>query len=130
MFYLPHTIVMNINNKAEFLGAELTVAADIRVGSYGVKMQWNHLEKGMPLSCGGSGILPLLIGQSLSRQWLLSGKTIHAQDLKQTGYITETYQVKSEVNQILKRITKQSPVCRIQTKELYLSLSCKNLMML
>ena len=116
MFYLPQTIIMDLGNGTSDFGCELSIGADIRVGTVRMSLNWNHLRKGLVASAGGTGILPLIIGQAQSRKWLLSNQNIYAQELLQSGYLTQTYQVESENKKLLREINLQSPVSRIQTK--------------
>jgi enoyl-CoA hydratase/carnithine racemase len=116
MFFLPQTFIVDLKNGAKGVGAELALGADLRVAHNNVEVQFTHLQKGLVPHCGAVGFLTPLFGASWSRQWLMSGKAILAEELRNSGFVHNTYESESTVDNLLKEICSQSPVARIQTK--------------
>ncbi len=116
MFFLPQTFIVDLKHGAKGVGAEFALGADLRIGHNNIEVCFSHLENGFVPHCGAVGFLTPLLGASWSRQWLMSGKKILAQELRNSGYLVNTYADESNVNTLLEQICQQSPVARIQTK--------------
>ena len=116
MLYLPQTLVIDLGDRCYDLGAELSLGADLRVASEDIQLQWNHLYFGRSPCSGGSSILPLIVGDSRARQWLLGAPLLGAPELLSSGFLAQTYQGQDEVYSLLQNLCRQAPVARIQTK--------------
>ena len=116
MFYLPQTLVIDLGPKCNDLGAELSLGADLRVAPQDVQLQWNHLHFGRSPCSGGSSILPLIVGDTMARRWLLATPSLQSAELLSCGFLTQTYKSKDEVHALLQNLCRQAPVARIQTK--------------
>ena len=127
MQHLPQTMICDINHGANHMGIELTCAADIRVGHIHSQAQFNFLQKAWVPCAGGIDNLSQLIGQSLAKQWIMASQSINATQLIQAGFLLYIYSSKTEqsdkINALLKNISQQSPVARIQTKRSFLEKS-------
>jgi enoyl-CoA hydratase/carnithine racemase len=115
MFFLPQTIVVDLKKGCSGLGVELSMGADIRIASKDTVVEFNHLEKGIVASCGGIGFTSALFGNAIARQWLLSSKSLSANELLSSQVIVESYD-SSTSQKYLSNISKQSDIARIQTK--------------
>lgn len=120
MFFLPQTIVVDLKDGATGLGAELALAADIRLARPGTKIAFNHLKLGFTPSCGGIGFLSTIISKSFAKSWILSGTTISNDALLMSGYIHEYYNSADQIENVLGSIADQAPVARIQAKRSFL----------
>ena len=123
MLYLPQTVICDLGLGASAMGVELSLGADIRVGSETGKIQFNALEKGWVPCCGGIGLLSAWVGNGNARSWLLSGSKISHSVLATKGLLIESYKNKESsftINKFLKNISRQSPVARIQAKRSFL----------
>ena len=116
MFYLPQTVVMNLGASCCDLGAELSLGADLRVAAHNIQLRWNHLQRGRAPCSGGSGILPLIVGDATARKWLLGTGVVEAEELQACGFLALAYRESSEVHSLLQNLCRQAPVARIQTK--------------
>ena len=116
MLYLPQTLVIDLGHRCYDLGGELSLGADLRVASEDIQLQWNHLYFGRSPCSGGSSILPLVVGDSRARQWLLGAPLLRAPELLSSGFLAQTYQAQDEVYSLLQSLCRQAPVARIQTK--------------
>ena len=116
MFYLPQTVVIDLGQRCDDLGLELSLGADIRVAPAGVQVEWNQLCAGRSPCSGGSSILALLVGDATARNWLLSGRELCAGELLACGFLAQTYWQPEQRYRLLQNIHRQAPVARIQTK--------------
>jgi enoyl-CoA hydratase len=113
MLALPQTIICNLGTKASGMGLEFALGADIRLAHQEAEISFNSLNKGWVPCSGGVGLLGLLVGHSMARQWTLRSKKISFSEALDKGLITDQ---EDHLDQILEDIGKQSPVARIQTK--------------
>lgn len=119
MLHLPQTIVVDIGMGAFDLGTELTLGADIRISQLDPIVAFNHNRIGLTPSSGGIGLLQSLIGQSMSRNWLLLGSKIKRNQLIQSGFLYDVYDNESRIKiiqELLQEIYATAPIQRIQTK--------------
>ncbi|MDH5581371.1 MAG: enoyl-CoA hydratase-related protein [Bdellovibrionales bacterium] len=117
-FLLPQTIIMDLKEGAEGIGAEFSAGADIRLARAGCKFKLNHLEKALVPSCGGIGILGALLNKSLVWNWVMSSKNINHFELKNSGYILDYYTTSNEdiKNELFDYALNIAPIARIQSK--------------
>jgi len=116
MFFLPQTIIVDLKQGALGVGAELALGADLRVAHNNAEVQFTHLENGLVPHCGAVGFLGPLLGSNWARQWLMSGKTILTEELRNSGFLNNSYADETTTQNLLETISKQSQVSRIQTK--------------
>ncbi|MEE2742504.1 MAG: enoyl-CoA hydratase/isomerase family protein [Bdellovibrionota bacterium] len=119
MFFLPQTIIANLQGGGKGPGLELAIGADIRIACSKNSISFDHLKNAIIPSCGGVGFLSQLIPSSYTRNWLLSPDSIKNENLLGSGFIHSFYEDNKEdefLNQVLEDISKQSPISRIQTK--------------
>ena len=119
MFFLPQTIIANLQSGGAGAGLELAMGADIRLAHEQNYFSFDHLKQALVPSGGGIGFSTELIPNSFIRSWLLSPHSIDNQALKGSGFI-HTFLNKDEeekvLTDILTNISNQAPVARIQTK--------------
>lgn len=117
MFYLPQTIVADLGEGASALGLEFTLGADIRVARHGARLNFCSLTQGRVNTCGGIGVLELVVSSHYARQWNLINGPINSEQLLYSGLIHQFYsQAPNTIQEILESIYQQSPLARIQTK--------------
>jgi len=118
MFFLPQSIVMDLGEEATGVGIEFGIGADIRIARKGVKINFDHLRKGLVPSCGGVGFLESIIPQTFVRKWILLAGNISEGDLLNSGLIHELYDGSNLdlSHKYLKNINKHPPIPRIQAK--------------
>ena len=119
MFFLPQTIIANLQGGGVGTGLELAMGAEIRLAFKENYFSFDHLKQALVPSGGGIGFSTELIPNSFIRSWLLSPEPVDNQALKASGFI-HTFLNKDEeektLSDILTNISKQAPVARIQTK--------------
>lgn len=119
MMQLPQTVVMDLGEGVQTLGAEFALGADIRICSETSKIAFNHGHYGLVPAAGGMSMLSTLTSPSFARSWVLSGAPITISALKESGFITSTYEASTRseiVGELLNKIARIAPVQRIQAK--------------
>ncbi len=119
MMQLPQTVIVDLGAGSETLGTEFALGADIRLASQDTKISFNHGRFGLVPAAGGMSMLATLTTPSFARAWILTGKSIEAQALKDAGFITEFYSAENRtdiISSTLDQVSKFAPVQRIQAK--------------
>ena len=117
MFYLPQTIIVDLGQGASSMGAELSCGADFRIARKGPKISFCSITNGRVNSSGGIGLLELIVNANYSRQWNLMDGPICSEQLYASGFIAHFYSDADGIlSKMLKKISAQSPLARIQTK--------------
>jgi len=78
-----------MNGIAVGVGAELALAADIRIGTDATEVMLTEVSRGLFETNGVLHFLPRVVGQGRAAHWLLTGQRIKSADLLQAGFITE-----------------------------------------
>jgi enoyl-CoA hydratase/carnithine racemase len=119
MMQLPQTIIIDLGEGSETLASEFALGADIRIASENAKIKFNHCHYGLVPAAGGMSMLSTLISPSFARNWVLSGSAIEKNVLKESGFLSFTYNSSTRsqvVEEILNEIAQVAPVQRIQAK--------------
>ena len=117
LMYLPQTIIADLKEGASGISAELALGADIRIAQRGCKFQLSGLEQGQVKTCGGIGLLELIVAPQFCRQWNLLQGPIPTDQLLTSGLFFQFYSENEEAGtQLQRKVAKQSPIARIQTK--------------
>ena len=117
MFFLPQTIVTHLKDGAKGLHAELSLGADIRICHKDATVHFNQLSEGMIPASGGIGFLSALISPAQAKSWHLIKDHIPTNELHQSGFIHRFEKFEESIYiPLLEKISKQSPVARIQCK--------------
>ena len=121
MYFLPQTVVMDIQAGASGIGAELTLGGDIRLAKKSATISFNHASEGLVPTCGGVGILGAIIPKSYARSWLLSSKKVNAEEMLNSGLILEYYEDGDRDEVILKTLRKMCPIPILQLSKMVMS---------
>jgi enoyl-CoA hydratase len=87
---LPQPVVAAVNGPAVGGGLALCLAADIRIG--GASASFGNAAIAIGLSgaeMGMSYLLPRIVGSSLAADWMLTGRTVSADEAYQRGLVSE-----------------------------------------
>lgn len=113
---LPQTIIWSFQKSACPFGLELAMGGDIRYCAPSFSTTFNQLDKGIT-PMGGMNTLTNEKGNSAKiMQYLLSSQSVGADALISSGLIGKILYTENELEDVVKRIAKQSPTARIQTK--------------
>lgn len=120
LMLLPQTVIINIGEGTKNIASEFALAADIRIGQHNAKVSFDHANLGLIPCSGGIAQLGQMIGHGNARAWILSGQEIEVEPLLRSGFLLKTYENKKDLEllkyRLLKSITNQAPVARVQTK--------------
>jgi enoyl-CoA hydratase/carnithine racemase len=119
MLYLPQTVICDLGEGAKGMGIELSLGADIRIGSKTGTTSFNNLDNAWVPCCGGIGLLSTWVGNANARAWTLSSKKVDHSQLTDKGLLLETYSSQEKVEtaqNLLTKISEQAPIARIQAK--------------
>jgi enoyl-CoA hydratase/carnithine racemase len=85
---LPKVVIAAVNGAAVGFGAELAVAADVRIAAEGATFSFPEVQRALFATGGSTLLLPLLVGASRATEWMLSGRTISAEEALRSGLVT------------------------------------------
>lgn len=112
---LPQTIIWNFKSTIDFLTLELAAGGDIRTCTPSFRMTFDILSQGICPMSGGASLLARTTGHSILKSYIMTGQTVNADNLIKHGII-HFVDHGEETNTTLRRISKQSPIARIQFK--------------
>jgi enoyl-CoA hydratase/carnithine racemase len=82
-------VIGAINGAAAGVGASMTLPMDIRIGNEKARMGFVYARRGIVYECCSSWFLPRIVGISRALQWSFSGRIVPAQELLDTGLLSE-----------------------------------------
>src|SRR5262245_24977816 len=85
---LPQPVIAAVNGYAIGFGAELSIASDIRIASDNAQYIFTEVTRGLYVTNGVLSLLPRLVGQGRTAEWLMSGLPINAVDALAAGLVT------------------------------------------
>jgi enoyl-CoA hydratase len=119
MMQMPQTIVMDLKSGAANWAMEFALAADIRLCSVNADLRFDHTRFGLSPASGGASFLTHFVSPAFAKNWLALGNAIPHSQLLASGFISQSYDSTNRedvVQTVLKSISAQAPVQRIQTK--------------
>ncbi|WP_246349736.1 enoyl-CoA hydratase/isomerase family protein [Nocardia barduliensis] len=118
---LPVPTVAKVRGVAVGAGWNLALGCDLVVATPDAKFSQVFARRGLSLDCGGSWLLPKLVGVQQAKRLALLAETIDATEARELGLLTW---IKSEegiddfVDQVAQRLAAGPPVAVAQTKAL------------
>jgi enoyl-CoA hydratase len=100
-------------------GAEMALAADIRVAGRSVKMGFPEVKRGWVGGGGGSQMLPRLVGYGQAMRLLLTGEPIDAEEAYRLGlveFLVDDAEVEPTARALCRQIANCSPVASQSVK--------------
>lgn len=119
MMHMPQTVIVDLKEGASNWAMEFALGADVRLCSVNAELKFDHARLGLVPAAGGMTFLSHLVAPSYARAWLNSGAAISNEQRESSGLIFRTYNSTDRLDVIyglLKQISEQAPVQRIQTK--------------
>ncbi len=83
---LPQVTVAALRGAVVGGGALLAAACDVRIASDDTTVRIPELALGVPLTWGGVPLLVREVGLPLARDWVLSGRLVHHEELLRSGF--------------------------------------------
>ena len=84
----PAIVIAAINGAAVGMGAELSVAADLRLASEQAYLLFPEVRLALLETNGVTWLLPRAVGHARASDWLLTGRRIQAAELAAAGFVS------------------------------------------
>ncbi len=117
---LSKPVIAAINGFALGGGCELAMACDIRIASQKAKFGQPEVSLGITPGFSGTVRLPKLIGNSMAKEMIFTGKIIDANEALRVGLINsvvEPYELMTKALEMAKLIASNAPVAVRYSKE-------------
>lgn len=85
---LPQVSVAAVHGHVIGGGALLAGACDLRIAADTTRLRIPEVAIGMPLTWAGVPILVREVGLAVTRDWVMTGRVVDADELLRTGYVT------------------------------------------
>ena len=85
---IPQATVARLHGHVIGGAALLAAACDIRIASHDVVLRIPELAIGIPLTWAGVPLLVREVGLPATRDWVMTGRSVPAEELLRTGYVT------------------------------------------
>jgi enoyl-CoA hydratase/carnithine racemase len=85
---LPKVVLAAVNGPAVGFGAELAVAADVRIAADSATFSFPEVQRALFATGGSTRLLPLLVGAGRATEWMLSGRNVSAEEALASGLVT------------------------------------------
>lgn len=117
---MPKPTIAAIDGYAFGGGLEISCACDIRIAREGVKMGLPEVTLGILPGGGGTQRLAQLVGASVARDMILTGKAIDAEeaaDMNLVNYLYSAAEFEDGVDEVAERIADNAPLALRLAKE-------------
>ena len=84
---IPQPIICALNGSAAGVGVVLALYSDVRIAARSAKLAAAFARRGLVAEHGIGWLLPRLIGHARAMEWLLSGRTLSAEEGERLGLI-------------------------------------------
>ncbi|MDX3230320.1 enoyl-CoA hydratase/isomerase family protein [Streptomyces sp. ME19-01-6] len=118
---LPVPTVAKVTGAAVGAGWNLALGCDLVVATPQARFSQIFARRGLSPDCGGSWLLPRLVGLQQAKRLALLAETIDAAEAKALGlvtWVTDTDEVDTFVDDLTARLAAGPPVALAQTKAL------------
>ncbi|MGB8955828.1 MAG: enoyl-CoA hydratase [Tumebacillaceae bacterium] len=116
---LPQPVICAINGNAFGGGAEMALAADLRVASSNAKLGLTETALAIIPGAGGTQRLPRLVGVAKAKELILTARRIDAEEAERIGlvnYVVEPEALLEKAYELAGEITKNGPLAVRQAK--------------
>ena len=110
---LEKPVIAAINGYALGGGLEVAMACDLRIASEKARMGQTEINIGLIPGWGGTQRLPRLVGKTLAKEMVFTGKMIDAQTAYQRGLVNEVVppeQLMDAAKEMAKELASKAPV--------------------
>jgi enoyl-CoA hydratase/carnithine racemase len=84
----PIPVIAAVNGPAVGLGAEIAVAADLRIMARAAGFSFPEARRGLSGTNGVSYLLPRLVGAGRALDWLLTGREVGSEEAETAGLVS------------------------------------------
>jgi 2-(1,2-epoxy-1,2-dihydrophenyl)acetyl-CoA isomerase len=116
----PKPVVAIVEGVAAGAGANLALACDLVYASPTARFCEIFVKRGLALDCGGSWLLPRLVGMQKAKELAFFGDWITAQEAESIGIVNaifESDQLEESVEERLRTLATRAPVALTQIKQ-------------
>lgn len=120
MLELPKPIIAALNGYAVGAGAEIAIAADIRIASQTATFEFAEVKVGLFETNGVTYLLPRIIGHGRARELMLSGRRIDALEALSIGLVSQVVAPEALMDEamgVAGRMSTHAPVSMALVKE-------------
>ena len=116
----PKPVVAIVEGVAAGAGANLAFACDLVYAAEGARFSEIFVKRGIGLDCGGSWLLPRLIGLQRAKELAFFGDWISAEDAQSIGLVTAVFAPDALEEAVAERLTTlatRAPIALQQIKQ-------------
>lgn len=116
----PKPVIAIVEGVAAGAGANLAFVCDLVYATPTARFSEIFVKRGIALDCGGSWILPRLIGMQKAKELAFFGDWISAEEALEVGLVTSLYSeetLDAEVEAKLQVLAKRPPIALAQIKQ-------------
>lgn len=116
----PKPVVAMVEGVAAGAGANLAFACDLVYAARSARFSEIFVKRGIGLDCGGSWLLPRLIGLQRAKELAFFGDWISAEDARAIGLVTGVHEddaLASAVDERLATLATRAPIALQQIKQ-------------
>jgi len=84
----PVPKIAAVNGLAYGAGCDLALACDIRIGHPDARFCEAYIRLGIPPDCGGTWLLPRVVGEARALEMILTGREVGASEAREMGLLT------------------------------------------
>jgi enoyl-CoA hydratase/carnithine racemase len=117
----PKTIIAAINGVAVGVGAEVSLASDIRIASDSAKLAFTEVKRGLFETNGVLYLLPRIVGHGRAMEMLLTGDMVSAEQMLETGLVTrvvEPERLLDEARELATTVATNAPITVRRIREI------------
>jgi len=118
---LPKITIARVDGVAVGAGMNLALACDLVVASDRSRFAEIFVRRGLSVDCGGSWILPRLVGLHRAKELCLAGDIIDAPEALRIGLVnrlTPAADLDQAVADLIARLSQGAPIAQLLTKRL------------
>jgi len=116
----PKPVIAIVEGVAAGAGANLAFACDLVYASEDARFAEIFVKRGIGLDCGGSWLLPRLIGLQRAKELAFFGDWVSAVDAERIGLVTKVYsaaEIDDATNERLATLATRAPIALTQIKQ-------------
>jgi 2-(1,2-epoxy-1,2-dihydrophenyl)acetyl-CoA isomerase len=116
----PKPVVALVEGVAAGAGANLALACDLVYASTSARFCEIFVRRGLSLDCGGSWLLPRLVGMQRAKELAFFGDWVSAETAKEYGLVNEIYaagSLEAAVDGKLAALAERPPIALAQIKQ-------------